>query len=197
MYTVHTTSFQVCNNGLIVFSDVPPFALGMPLPKEGYDIDRDPELSTTSEVMSRFPTWVSSYYTHDLSSHTLRGLDFRKSGDRPSILGMSPEDLRLTFDGVAALRNDFPVIDIPMQGTLASQAQHALFDSEVSGTILPGLQIVHLVGTCTTWTSTWAYFEVERRYNESVAVHGDNTRPIRFIEIEGGNHFVSHLLVIL
>lgn len=122
---------------------------------------------------------------------------------------MTPEELNIGFDGKctdnfyklgrssnlvfykgnAAERADFP-LSFAMQPTLALQTQKVLFDEQVAKEVLPKLEVVYIFCTRSPWTSVWGMIETERLYKNNVA-QGRKVRPIRFIQIEGANHFVS------
>ncbi|KAK0502173.1 hypothetical protein EDD18DRAFT_1065220 [Armillaria luteobubalina] len=92
----------------MIFYDPPNIAFGYDQPPEGYNPWIDPELKTVEEIFDNFGYWVSGYYDHpDLASRSLSGLDFSKRGARPSIKNMTPDDMKLTFDGEAAGKMEF------------------------------------------------------------------------------------------
>ncbi|KAK0184465.1 hypothetical protein F5146DRAFT_1228636 [Armillaria mellea] len=141
-------------------SDPPHLAFGYDQPPEGYNPFTDPELKTAEEIFANFGYW---------------------RGARPSIENMTPDDMKVTFDGEAAGRMEFPMYFPPMQPTIRKQTETALYDEEAIKKILPKLEIVHQFCTATNWYCVWGFFG-----NEGFAPK----RPIRFIEIPGANHFV-------
>ncbi|KAK0460403.1 uncharacterized protein EV420DRAFT_209411 [Desarmillaria tabescens] len=166
----------------MIFYDPPHLAFGYDQPPEGYNPFTDPELKTAEEIFANFGYWVSTYYDHpDLASRSPSGLDFSKRGTRPSIENMTPDDMKVTFDGEAAGRMEFPMYFPPMQPTIRKQTETALYDEEAIKKILPKLEIVHQFCTASNWYCVWGFFG-----NELFAPK----RPIRFIEIPGANHFV-------
>ena len=82
-----------------------------------------------------------------------------------------------------------------MQPVLQDQAHRALFDERFAKEILPALELSYIFCTKTNWQSAWAFIETERLHAEA-AEHKKEVRHMRFVEIIGGNHFVSsHNLV--
>jgi hypothetical protein len=77
----------------------------------------------------------------------------------------------------------------PMQPTLKDMAQQVLFDEKFACKVLPKLEVVHIWCTRAQWYCVYGMMETERQYNEHVK-QGHKVRPIRFIELEGANHFV-------
>jgi hypothetical protein len=82
-----------------------------------------------------------------------------------------------------------------MQPVLKAQAQSALFNEANATDVLPKLQVVFMWSTRTPWHCAWAFIETEKQLKQHVS-QGHKVRPIRFIEIEGTNHFVRFYLVL-
>jgi hypothetical protein len=97
------------------------------------------------------------------------------------------------FDCVAANRTELPMFIFPMQPTLNVQAQKVLFDEKQVNEVLPKMEVVHIWCTRTEWSCVYGMMETERQYKECLK-QGERVRPIRFVEIEGANHFVSQVL---
>ena len=95
----------------------------------------------------------------------------------------------LQFDGVAASRTEFPMF-FQMQPALKIMGQKVLFDEKLAAEVLPKTEVVHIWCPRSQWYCTYGMIETERQYKEHVK-QGHKVRPIRFIEIEGANHFVS------
>lgn len=91
--------------------------------------------------------------------------------------------------GLAAVRTGFPKVH-KLQPVLKVQGQNVLFNEQLASEILPKLEFVYVLCTRTVWYGAWAMIETERQYKEHIA-QGHKLRPIRFVEIEGANHFVS------
>ena len=180
---------------------------------------QDPDLPTQEAIFVNFGYWVSGYYNHpDLASRSIRGLNFDKRGELPnsndlestgrpfSINNMTEDEMKTNaslrhfeldeltasirqFDGVAASRTEFPMF-FQMQPALKIMAQKVLFDEKLSGEILPKSEVVHVWCARAQWYCVYGMMETERQHKEHVK-QGHMIRPIRFIEIENANHFVS------
>jgi len=173
----------------LVLYDPPFLAFGYDQPPEGYDPFTDPDYPTPQAMFDNFSIWVSSYFDHpDLPSRTIHGLNFDKRGARPSIDNMTPAEMTVNFDATAAARTEFPMF-FPMQPTLKKQAQLTLFDEKLTQEVLPKLEVVYILCTKTQWYCAWGMIETEKQHKENIA-QGRKVRPIRFIDIEGANHFV-------
>ena len=175
---------------LLSYADPPFLVFGYDQPPEGYDPFTDPNLPTPQAIFENFKYWVSGYYKHpDLASRSIDGLNFDKRGSRPSVNNMTEDETAVNFDPVAAARTEFPMF-FQMQPVLKILAQTCLFDEKVTSKVLPQLEVVHLYCAKAQWYCLWGMIETERQYNEHLKL-GHKVRPIRFLEIKGGNHFVS------
>lgn len=178
---------------LFMLSTDPPLgALGYEIPTEGYIPVKDPDLQDKPEELeTAFMRWVSSYYEHpDLASRSLAGLcSTPKFGDDPAILRMSPADFLTVTVKPSTLRGDLPMIQPQMQLCIKHQTHRALFNPELAQTFCRDVQVVYLACTSSVWECVWSFMETEREYREQVVL-GRRVRPIKFVEIKGGNHFV-------
>jgi pimeloyl-ACP methyl ester carboxylesterase len=173
----------------LILYDPPFLTFGYDQPPEGYDPFTDPDLPTQQAIFENFSFWVSGYYNHpDLASRSIHGLNFDKRGARPSIDNMTPQEMSFNFDGVAAARTEFPMF-FQMQPTLKELAQLVLFNEKHTQEVLPNLQVVYISCMKAQWYCVWGMIETEKQHKENIA-QGRMVRPIRFIEIEGANHFV-------
>jgi hypothetical protein len=78
----------------------------------------------------------------------------------------------------------------PMQPTLKIMAENALFDEKFAGQVLPSMDIMHIWCSRSEWFCIYGMIETERKYKDHL-MRGYKVRPIRFIELQGANHFVS------
>ncbi|TFK45298.1 hypothetical protein OE88DRAFT_1715420 [Heliocybe sulcata] len=174
---------------LLIFYDPPHLTFGYDQPPEGYNPWTDPDYPTPIELFDNFRYWCSGYYEHPgRSSRDVLKLNFSKRGERPSVDNMTAEEYAKNFDGLAASRCEFPMY-FPMQPVLRVQAGKALWDEEAVRTVLPRVEVALLTCTAANWYCVYGFIETEKRYKEYLA-KGAEVRPIRFIEIEGGNHFI-------
>ncbi|KDQ53356.1 hypothetical protein JAAARDRAFT_49830 [Jaapia argillacea MUCL 33604] len=171
---------------LILF-EPPHLTFGYEQPPGAYDAFTDPDYSTPEAIFNNFLYWVSSHYNHS-DPPSASGLDFSKRGTLPSVDNMTSEEMAANFDPLAATRTEFPMF-FPMQPVLNTQSQKALFDEELAKTYLPNVEVVLMWGDKTTWCVMYGMIETTRLHKQNLA-DGKEIRPIRFIRITGGNHFV-------
>jgi len=177
-----------------IFDDAAFLSFGYDQPPEGYDPFVDPDYP------ANFADWLSSYYNHpDIASRSIHGLNFDKHGELPNpddpkstgrpctIASMTEEEINVQFDATASSRSDFPLFT-QMKPTLKIVTQKVLFDEKLASEILPRSQFVYISCTRSVWYCVYAMFETERRHKEHLK-QGHKVRPIRFMEIEGANHF--------
>jgi hypothetical protein len=112
----------------------------------------------------------------------------------PSVDDMTPEELGSILEMPASVRSDFSMIQAPMRPVVREQWRKAVFDEALAREILPELQVVFMVAEMTVMPCVWAKLVTEKRYVEAVE-QGRRARPIRFITIKDGNHFVRLVLV--
>ncbi|KIM42186.1 hypothetical protein M413DRAFT_26988 [Hebeloma cylindrosporum] len=148
-----------------------------------------PLSSLLESAVDNFKYLVLGYYEHpDLGSRSISGLNFDTRGSRASVDNMTEAETALNFDPVAAGRTEFPMF-FQMQPVLKIMAQKSLFDEKLTSEVLPHLEVVHIYCPKASWYCLWGMIETERQYNEHLKLE-HKVRPIRFLEIAGGNHFV-------
>jgi len=175
---------------LLSRADPPFLVFGDDQPPVGYSPFADPNFPTPQAAFENFQYWVSEYYEHpDLTSRSINDLNFDKHGIHPSLDNMTEEELAVNFDPVAAARTELPMF-VQMQPVLKIQSQTCLFDEKMASKVLPQLEVVYIYCAKAPWNCIWAMIETERRYKEHLKL-GHQVRPIKFLEIEGGNHFVG------
>lgn len=135
-------------------------------------------------------TWASNYYINkDLTSRAGARFTVVDSNRRPSVDSMTPDDLAVNVDLAAAAKCDFMVLQLFL-AIAETQAEAALFNEQLARTILPELQIIWLACKNTPWALAWCKTLMQKKHQELIQ-QGCQVRPIKFIEIEGANHFVS------
>ncbi|KAF8222533.1 hypothetical protein L208DRAFT_1413236 [Tricholoma matsutake] len=188
-----------------ILYDPPWLAFGYDQPPEGYVPFTDPDYPTQQAMFKHFGSWVSGYYNHpDIASRSIHGLNFDRSGELPnpndpkstgrnsSINNATAEEVENIFDIVAASRSELSMF-YPMQPVIKTMAQRFLFDEKLVNEVLPKLDVAVMWCTRAQWYSVYGMIETERQYKENVK-QGYKVRPIRFIELEGANHFVGLIL---
>lgn len=173
----------------LILYDPPHVSLGYPASAEfdKFTIWNQPGKSEAM-IYDEFITWVSSYYDHkDTNSVDIEKLDMRSRGDMCTLDHMSQEEIDLAFDGVAAGRADLPMFAPPMQRTLAKLRIAALLDENLARTFFPNVKISLIQGLRTQWCSIIGRNFLRKDYEGATSV-----RPIRFVEIPSGNHFLHY-----
>ncbi|KZT28994.1 hypothetical protein NEOLEDRAFT_689420 [Neolentinus lepideus HHB14362 ss-1] len=176
----------------VVLYDPPYLAFGYEITGvvNPYNPWTDPSIPTPEERYQKFHHWVSSYYDHpDTSSGSMLGLDYRPRTAQASIDNMPKEELAVMYEEAAAVRSELHMVIDPMQPTINVQAKAALFDEELAKMVLPNMRVVHVVGVRSHWHCMWGYIEAKKEYDSRVA-KGEKVRPINFVEIPEGNHFM-------
>lgn len=136
------------------------------------------------------PRFVSNYYINpDLTSRAGVRATTINPDKRPSFDNMSQNDLAVNFDWDAAKRSDIPC-HLPLRSAFEKLTEAALFNEALAKKFLPGMQIVWIACPQSMWALEWCKVLFERRYEECIK-ENRQVRPIRFMEIEGANHFVS------
>ncbi len=78
----------------------------------------------------------------------------------------------------------------PMSPKIKQLADSVLFDESVAQSFFPQVPVTYMAATRSTWHCIWSILETKRIYQWH-SNEGHKIRHIRFLTIEGGNHFVS------
>jgi hypothetical protein len=109
----------------------------------------------------------------------------------PSVDNMTEEELISILEWPPAFRTDLPVLyGLPIRPVIKEQTIKALFDEPLARDILPELKVVFIGSELTAFPCVWGKLVYETMYMNSVN-QGRRARPIRFITLQGVNHFVS------
>lgn len=134
-----------------------------------------------------FAHLVTRYYIHpDLSRREGSHADDTK---RPSIESCTDEDMQVMFEDGPMKRVDFTLF-ITMRETLEEQTKRAIYDERLAKEYFPKVEVVYLDCEQTMWALRHCRQQVENRRNELMS-QGRDLRPMRFVDVEGANHFVS------
>lgn len=89
----------------------------------------------------------------------------------------------------------------PIQTHFSALTQRVMFDNPSSVSRFQHAAFTYISASRTIWICGWAVAETKRRYREAYLtrdrIHTEGAadlarlRPIRFIDIDGANHFVS------
>ncbi|KAE9407333.1 hypothetical protein BT96DRAFT_874657 [Gymnopus androsaceus JB14] len=193
----------------VVFYDPPYTAFGYSLPPD-YDTSGkkyylpwlDPENTTLDAAMTAYVSWTGSYFDHHFESESSNNggqvqID-SQSKSTEKMTTWTEEDLKAGSE-LAVMIREAGMTAPPIQRILANLGQQVLFnDGPESVTESPVRRFAHAALTYisasrTIWISAWANFEMKRRYKAYLAMNKDRTpaKPIRFVDIQGANHFVS------
>ncbi|KAH8114764.1 hypothetical protein DFH11DRAFT_1508701 [Phellopilus nigrolimitatus] len=181
--------------------DIQNTYLGYPSPEGAYSPFSDPEIPQDM-VDAAFAKWISSYYAHpaysDISAGgTSPGCSIETLQDRTpgnpyrscTTDTLTAEELFLVTDLAPAARSEQKMVWNIQLPTFHDQARRALLfrDNEY---LLPELNICSVYGLASEWDVQWAVWELEKDYTRWRA-EGIRVRPVKFMPVEGGNHFVS------
>ncbi|KAF9062033.1 hypothetical protein BDP27DRAFT_1337137 [Rhodocollybia butyracea] len=144
-----------------------------------------------------FSDWASSYYDHpcyDPQSRCLPytasmyDLDGRPKTETTSVSSWTEEEIAKGIEGNNA-RSDISMFMSDMQQPIGVSAHQALFDEESVQHWFPDAKVTYLGVTRTNWSCAWAEMETKRRYYDNAKDSLRQGRNIKFIDIDGGNHF--------
>lgn len=153
------------------------------------------------ERVDSFRTWIACYNTkvEDISQATTEYILARKplhEGDTPKL----PTTLRMSGDELAemtypqALRSSLPIIRFPLP-VFRENFEHALLDTQ---SVWPGVKALLLWGNESVDDCILAAKIIYDTVHDSVSQEERETKTKRRIEIheiDGGNHFVRHILI--
>ncbi|OCH91803.1 hypothetical protein OBBRIDRAFT_506278 [Obba rivulosa] len=175
--------------------DPPTYAVGCPLPslEEFYCPVRDPALSP-EEIAEIFPTWVSSYFSHDPATlnsiddltitKLITGLSAQSLSDPPphqlpTAQTMTPEQYNDNIDLLGAMRSHVPFLFID-RTVFESNARRALQER----IIWPHLRMALVwfdMSVGDTVMGAW--------YIKQLVKQADNGRDFSARRMDGSNHF--------
>ncbi|KAH8114765.1 Alpha/Beta hydrolase protein [Phellopilus nigrolimitatus] len=180
--------------------DAPNQFLGYPNPGGGYFIFSDTEIPQ-DKVGAAFARWVSSYFTHPAYSgiatggtppvRSLESLQQRMP-ERPYRVcttdTLTGEELLLITETAPLVRSEQQFAENIQVATFGEQARRALLFG-ANEDLLPELNVRHVYGPASEWHTQWAVWGLEKDY-ATWRAEGKRVRPIQFIPVEGGNHFM-------
>lgn len=165
----------------------PPFVtFGLDVPNGGYFPLFDPEIPA-SEKGWQFMKWVSTYFEHkNLNAKDPSMLEYRPSdANRPSTVArLAEEELASLVDRAPSQRSEM-LIFTRCKPILNRLTRHALC-SEVVRAAWSQLSIWYLYGSQSSGLAVSTTWEIEKWVKNSDGL------KIKFLELPGANHFVSH-----
>jgi hypothetical protein len=140
-----------------------------------------------------FPVWVMSYFNHkNTDSIKIEDFDTRPRGAECTLIHMSQEDFNCAFDAVAPVRSDYPLFGPKMQSRALQQTKRTLLDGKLVASFFPNVKISYVLGLRTPWHEI-----VGKNLLKKELAKSRNSHPIHFVEIVGGNHFISNAICML
>ncbi|KAF9257850.1 hypothetical protein L218DRAFT_935378 [Marasmius fiardii PR-910] len=141
--------------------------------------------------------WVTSYYEYTFSEN---GIPTPESFEKTGSLGRTEHCLADSWTMTDVLRMIDQRGGDPLRADTLLQASEwepiirdardkALFNESLAQGFLPKLSVLYLQASHSVWTTHLGHMEMYRIYGEHVE-RKDVVRPIRFVELKGGNHFV-------
>ncbi|EJD07796.1 uncharacterized protein FOMMEDRAFT_150347 [Fomitiporia mediterranea MF3/22] len=177
--------------------------LGFPVPPGAYHPLWDDSIPKEQKAYE-IDVWFSSYFQHPYFSRlpTTRTRDLDSLQLRipsnparpPTIANKTTADDDATKDLVPGARSEMYFFTKFRDGTLHKQYEAALISENTTRSgpsrfLLPNLSVSVVDGSETVWNIIWAGWEVEKNI-EKWKVTGAEVRPLKFITIEGSNHFL-------
>lgn len=179
--------------------------MGYSNPTGGYNPLLDPDLPADKRVRI-FQRWCSSFFAHPYFEtiggdgfvsevqRTMSGLQVR-IGDEDeahrvaTVDGENGDELLAATDLAPILRSE-NIFFATNPGTL-----HALWQNTIALKCFGNVDVKVLYGTETIWASIWAAWMMEDDMKKWAAEEG-KLRDVRFVAMNGANHFVRLLLSI-
>ncbi|KAF9072192.1 Alpha/Beta hydrolase protein [Rhodocollybia butyracea] len=179
----------------IILFDPPytTFGYTLPLDTTNYVPWLDPANDTLDAMLQSYVTWTCSYFDHgrltsDAKSRpSIHDLDKRNKGEKVTVL--TEDDLEKCME-LRPLMREAAMTSPPMQSGFSHLAQQILFPETPSARAATKVPITYLGTSQTIWISAWAEIETKRRYAEYRNKMKDSGKVIRFVRMDGENHFV-------
>ena len=197
----------IVNSSRIHVLDPANDTLGYPTPAHWYNPRSDPEISA-EELRSKSMIWLSSYFAHSPSSRDPIMLmhDFMKGNlaqheihpsKKPTV--MSPTDISAGEEVISTGHGDLFSVRESARAVHETVRIRALFSdlNQTSGPpVLPKVDISYIWCTESIWQAVFTM----RSLQQDIASPPDHhylARSVRFMALEGGNHFVSNKILII
>ncbi|KAF8529854.1 Alpha/Beta hydrolase protein [Gautieria morchelliformis] len=185
----------------VIIFDPPHAALGYPTPENSYNPLLDPEIRV-EERQPRFMAWVSSYFVHSPSvrdpATPLRDLTNGLLEQR--VMNPSKKSTAAHFTAPAAIevvsqRNgDMFALGEHARPVFEAVRTRAIFGNlnETYGPpVLPKVDISYIWCTDSVWEAVLAMRSLQQDIASPPDYHYP-ARSVRFIALEGGNHFIHY-----
>ena len=107
----------------------------------------------------------------------------------------SPIDLEECTDSAPATRSEQAFFTKLKPAPQYEQMNGALVFGQGADHLLPRLKVCAVYGLNSVWSIPWGVWQLEKDV-EKWKEEGKSVRPITFLPVDGGNHFVSDLILI-
>ena len=191
---------------LYSLSDPPYHALGYPTPANSYNPLFDFQIST-EERHSKFGAWITSYFVHSPSARDpatpvgdlMKGILAQREthpSKKPTTINITHDDTGIStgIEVISSGHGDLFSLEEYARPVHKTVCIRALFGdlNETSGPpVLPKVNISYIWCTESVWETVFAM----RCLQQDIALPPDyhySQRSVKFIPLEGGNHFVSN-----
>ncbi|KAF4598945.1 hypothetical protein EYR38_007358 [Pleurotus pulmonarius] len=162
----------------LVLYDPPYLAFGLELPGDTalFDPWGDATTKSPEEVFETFKLWVSSYFdVPEGWSGSINELDSRKRTERATVDSWNKEEHERFFSQDGAARAEMHWFSDAMQKCINRMATSCLFDEAMN--------------VRSPWHTIWAAHRI-KEINDECVLRRIRPRPIEFVVIPAGNHFV-------
>ncbi|KAF4600234.1 hypothetical protein EYR40_007346 [Pleurotus pulmonarius] len=162
----------------LVLYDPPYLAFGLELPGDTalFDPWGDATTKSREEVFETFKLWVSSYFdVPEGWSGSINELDSRKRTERATVDSWTQEEHERFFSQDGAAMAEMHWFSATMQKCINRMATSCLFDEAMN--------------VRSPWHTIWAAHRI-KEINDECVLRRIRPRPIEFVVIPAGNHFV-------
>ena len=183
--------------------DPPLHALGYSTPENSYNPLFDPEIPVDKR-QSKFEKWVSSYFVHSPSARDLatpvrdlmNGILEQRTPNslrKATVTNFSPEDISASREVVSQGHGDgfsFGEHALPVHEAVRVRAIFGHLNETTGPPVLPEVDMSYIWCTESVWETVLAMRYLQHDIVSPPDYHYP-ARSVRFIAVEGGNHFVG------
>lgn len=193
----HSSSLEEYIKDLVLY-DPTYSSMGYPTPEYSNTFNPVSNPSLAAQIASLSPeesfkffcAFVASYYDHpnlSLESDKAGDFDTRLGTERVTTEKWTKEEVEKWYE-TFALRSEHLLFSPAMQQMLNTLTTRVLFSPATS---LPDLRITYIGCTQSNWGTVWCTLETQRLYKRCLQ-EGKKIREIRFVMMDGCNHFVYY-----
>ncbi|KAJ8074518.1 hypothetical protein PM082_015419 [Marasmius tenuissimus] len=172
-------------------SDPPFSSLGLSPPsnidaRNLYFPGTDPSLKDPVEVTRKFAEWVGSRRVGIPTTESIKETGLLKRTVNSTADSWNESDFGRYTDSKPTTGAEIAVLG--WLSIVNELAHKALFDETTASSFFSKLSITYLYAPYSTWMCVVGYTETKRLYEAHVE-RNEGIRPIRFVELEGADHF--------